>query len=133
MINKRAKYAYQFLPRFLVQIFKGQLTMEKLLNHEAVTTSGPPWFLLLPFSVSSFLPASFPSPLPLPPPPPLPLPTLWHPFHPLNLFCRQLCCLYLSSFILSTPKTSFTAVASVATYPKSCPYTPSAATASAAI
>ena len=26
---------------------------------EAVTTSGPPWFLLLPFSVSSYLPAFF--------------------------------------------------------------------------
>ena len=96
---------------------------------EAVTTSGPPWFLLLPFSVSSYLPASFPSPLPLPPPLPLPLPTLWHPFHPLNLFCRRL---YLSSFILSTPYTSSAAAASAATYPKSCPHTSNVAAVSAA-
>ena len=87
-----------------------------------MTTSGPPWFLLVPFSVSSYL---------------------WHSFF---LFCRCRLCLFLLYVILSMPLTSSAAASTALTCPFTplgppnlfrhhsyCPYTSSAATASAAV
>ena len=87
-----------------------------------MTTSGPPWFLLVPFSVSSYL---------------------WHSFF---LFRRCRLCLFLLYVILSMPLTSSAAASTALTCPFTplgppnlfrhhsyCPYTSSAATASAAV
>ena len=87
-----------------------------------MTTSGPPWFLLVPFSVSSYL---------------------WHSFF---LFRRCRLCLFLLYVILSMPLTSSAAASTALTCPFTplgppnlfrhhsyCPYTSSAATAIAAV
>ena len=62
------------------------------IRMEAVTTSGPPWFLFLPFSLSSYL---------------------WHSSYP---FHRRRLCLFLLYGILSMALTSSAAASAALTY-----------------